>query len=94
MIVQLYSVYDVKTRVYSPPVCCHNDGHAERVFTNVFSDPNHMASKYPEDFKLFSVGSFDDSTAIITMVCNPKFMCNASDLLDRLLKSQKGDNRG
>lgn len=62
MVLGLYSVYDITAMVYSPPFCAVNDEVAKRVFQQlVASDPTAMIARYPKDFIVKRVGSFDDA---------------------------------
>ena len=68
MLMRMYSLYDSKTEAYIPPFYSKAKGDAIRQITQVINDANskHDFAKYPEDFTLFELGVFDDSTGIIT----------------------------
>lgn len=81
MVVKMYSVYDFKSSIYNPPICCHNRGDAIRFFDRLFQDPKRLENQYPSDFKIFEVGSYDNLTGIITVDKNPLFICNVEDII-------------
>lgn len=56
----LYSVLDVQAQVFCPPFLCPNDGMAVRDFAYAANDKSTNVGKYPSDYKLYCIGSFDD----------------------------------
>jgi len=81
MILKMYSVYDIKSKIYHPPCLCHNAGHATRMFTSTFSKPGSVMHDFPSDFQIFEIGAFDDQTAVIETLINPTLICSVSDLI-------------
>lgn len=80
MVVGMYCIYDIKTCVFHPPMFCHNDDHAIRVCHQVGQQGKQIFAEYPEDFKLFCVGSFDDATGQIKSLPSPRYVANILDL--------------
>jgi hypothetical protein len=67
MILNTYSIYDSAAKAYIQPFFMHNDGLAIRAFQgNVNSTEENNISKYPDQFTLYKIGTFDDQTATIT----------------------------
>lgn len=65
MIMKLFCVFDAKGAFYTPPFPEIREETAIRKFSDSVNDPrpgNNWAS-HPEDYSLFYVGEFDDSTA-------------------------------
>ena len=87
MILRMYSVYDIKSKIYHPPQFCHNTGHALRYFAMQFKETNSVMAQYPADFQIFEVGAYDDSTAEIQALQNPTHVAN----VDELLEAEKND---
>ena len=57
----LYSVYDKKSQTYAQPIAEINDGTAQRLVCDILSNqPSHPWAKYPEDFELVRVGTFNE----------------------------------
>ncbi|QGH72845.1 MAG: DNA binding protein [Microviridae sp. ctjyu33] len=62
MILKVFTVYDSKVEAFLPPFFMKSKGEAVRGFTEVCNDSKSNFFKYPEDYTLFEVGSFDDAT--------------------------------
>lgn len=73
MIVKCFAVFDVKTGSYGMPFFSATRPSAQRSFIAACSDKNSMLGQHPEDFRLFDLGSFDDSTGIF-LPMNPDFV--------------------
>lgn len=65
MILKMYAIYDSKALAFLPPFFMHNDSVAKRIFQDTVLDPASQFHKHPEDYTLFCVGTFEDSTAKI-----------------------------
>jgi len=81
MILRMYSVYDIKSKIYHPPQYCHNTGHATRMFTSQFQKAGSVMHDFPNDFQIFEVGSYDDQTAELEGLKNPTLVCSVADLI-------------
>lgn len=55
----LVSIWDKRMEEYSPPMCQHTLGTAERMFGDMCNDPNSPMNKHPEDYELHHLGTFD-----------------------------------
>lgn len=62
MKVNLYAFKDQTAEVFQMPFCCHNSKEAIRVFDIRLKDKDSMIGRYPEQFSLYEIGSYDDST--------------------------------
>lgn len=62
MLLRAYTLHDVKALTYSPPFFQHNNGLAVRMLTDLVNDNNTSVGRHPADFRLYCVGSYDDST--------------------------------
>ena len=60
MKVNMYSIYDSKTKTFSPPFPDLRDESAIRQFSEQCLDPQNNLSKYSMDYTLFTVGTYDD----------------------------------
>ena len=74
MIHKVYSVYDSKVEAYLQPFFFPAKGAAIRAFSEIANDKSSSIGKNPEDFTLFELGSWDDSTAKIEMHSTPVSM--------------------
>jgi len=60
MIVNVYSIFDSKSRVFSRPYYCINGDVALRGFAQLANDKQTEIGAHPADFTLFCIGTFDD----------------------------------
>lgn len=60
MMLNAYSVFDLKTLAYHPPFYAATDAAAIRIVSDVVVDPNTQLGRHPADFVLYAVGIFDD----------------------------------
>lgn len=86
MIINVYSIYDLKACVYGTPYFILNDQVAIRMFSDLVNDERSNVYRHPEDYVLYVVGSFDDSSGEI-MKCVIRHVVNAVGL-------KKGDGNG
>lgn len=93
MISKMYSVYDVKSKLYQVPFHSHNDGHAIRCFTDMVRHEKSHLSRYPEDFILFNVGSFDDESGVISPLSRPIQIIVASECVVKTQLKEGLDKR-
>ena len=61
----MYTVYDKKAEVYTPPFQAINDEVAQRLMMNCVNNPEHNFGLNPEDYQLLRIGKFDDQNAHI-----------------------------
>jgi hypothetical protein len=62
----LYSIYDKKSGTYMQPFVDLTDGTATRQCIDLLSNTNSPFSKFPEDFTLMRIGSWDEIGGIPT----------------------------
>lgn len=65
MLLRAYTLHDVKALNYSPPFYAHNNAMAVRMLEDLVSDSNTSVARHPSDFKLYCVGSYDDSNGVL-----------------------------
>lgn len=71
MKMQIFAVYDKKAVAYNLPFYYHQKGQAIRAFEDAVNDVQSPYHKHPEDFAIFHIGEWDDSTGVITPLKNP-----------------------
>lgn len=71
MRVKIFSVYDSKSEAYMQPFFSPTKGSAVRSFIDSIQDHNTIFCKHPEDYTLFEIGEFDDSTGILITLTTP-----------------------
>lgn len=62
MMLQAYSIYDSKAKVFSQPFFTSNHQMALRSFITLIEDGGNNVARFPEDFSLHHIGEFDDAT--------------------------------
>lgn len=68
---QLITVHDSKSGIFTPPVAVLAIGEAIRTFEDAVNDPQSPFNKHPEDYTLFHIGSYDETTASVEMLQSP-----------------------
>lgn len=67
MKVSVYAVRDMKSEMFLQPFVAHNDATASRNFVEMVRRKDQFIyGTYPEDFSVWRVGSFDDSTGALS----------------------------
>lgn len=80
MISSVFSVFDTKAAFFAVPFVMQREQMAIRAFSDLVNDPNTSVNKHPEDYALYVVGMFDDSTGVIEAV-QPKCLVTAASCL-------------
>lgn len=75
---QIYSIYDSKAGIFNTPFYQNSHGEAERSFSQLTRDPKSTVSQYPEDFDLYHLGTYDDSTGKMQLLDAPAHMLKAT----------------
>lgn len=78
MLLNVYSVYDIKAEAYLPPFFLRTDAEAIRSFTSASLDENHPFCKHSDDYALFRLGSFDDDDGELVAETIPFKLTTAS----------------
>ncbi len=63
MKLNIYSIFDSASGLYSRPFFTQSDAEAMRSFEDIATDADHPIGKHPEDYSLFRIGIFDDMKA-------------------------------
>lgn len=66
MIFTVFSVYDSKAGAHLPPFVLPRVEMAQRVFGDCCNSTDHQFSHHPEDYSLWSLGSWDDESGAFT----------------------------
>jgi len=80
---RLFAVRDVKAEAFNAPFCFQTAGQALRAFSDEVNNPNSSLSKHPEDFFLYELGVYEDSTAAFTILPAPRLLGTAADFVAR-----------
>lgn len=77
MELKIYSIRDAKAEIFNAPFYKNTHGEAERDFTSLARDEKSNVHKYPEDFDLYFIGRYDDSTGKIQALDTPQHILKA-----------------
>jgi hypothetical protein len=78
----LFSIKDDVTGIFNATFHAINNESAIRAFSQISVQNNAEISFSPEDYTLYSVGDFDDSTGVITPFDNPIPIINAKEVIE------------
>lgn len=67
MIQKVYTVYDSKAEAYLNPFHMNTNGEALRAWKAAVKDPQTNFNKFPSDFTLFEIGTYDSNTGSYEM---------------------------
>lgn len=82
MELKVFSLRDTKGGVYHQPFYQRSHGEAERSIKQLANDPQSMVSKYPEDYDLYYLGTYDDQTGVIKPEDSPQHVLKAVQLVN------------
>jgi len=57
-----YTIYDTASGTYMRPFFSQADGQAVRGFKDIATNADHEVGAHPEDYTLYRVGAFNDTT--------------------------------
>jgi len=89
MIYQLYAILDSKSEVYDLPMYFRTDAEACRAFGTAVHDQEHRFGKHPEDYSMWRVGSFDQTTGRLT----PRDPVNVSMGIDQVFEARNANGQ-
>lgn len=82
MKMEVFSVYDLVTNVFQPPLYAHNAGDALRIIQKYLDGDNNM-SRHPADFALYHLGSFDDGPGLVSPIDPPVQVIAINELVKK-----------
>jgi len=74
---KVYSIRDAKAEVFNLPFFKKTHGEAERDFVTLTNDDKSTVFKFPDDFDLYYVGTYDDETGKILTLDTPQHIVKA-----------------
>lgn len=83
MVLKAFSIRDQKGEIFHTPFFKHTIGEAERDFSSLVRDDKSQVSKFPEDFDLYHVGSYDDQTGVFQALDTPHHVTKAVTLINK-----------
>ena len=80
MKLKLFTIYDKKTKVHTPPIHGHNRGQIYRQLEMDLKKGSSTIVHYPDDYQLYEVGVFDDQSGLVEGH-SLDFVCEMSDII-------------
>lgn len=89
----MYVIYDTKVEAFHKPFHAQADGEAMRMINEAMNDENTMFAKYPGDYQLYHMGTFDDSTGKVETgpLADLGNLAIIRHLVEKERKQQKGE---
>lgn len=81
MRVNVYAFLDVKTNFFLPPMFFHNTPDAMRGVIRMSKNEHHPISEFPEDYQLFRLADYDDTTGHIKSLEKPERIATVQECL-------------
>jgi len=81
MVKQIFSLHDDKALAFTQPFFMDTVGQATRALDGIVNSPETNVNKYPKDFKLYKLGTFDDNSGKLTSLDVPEFIAEANEFL-------------
>lgn len=79
MIVKIYGIYDRKAMFYKYPSFQRSETEARRSLDIGVNTVGTEINRFPTDFELCEVGTFDDEVGVITPHLKPIIVCSAAE---------------
>lgn len=85
--VGIYSLLDVKSKMYGPLIAFASDEVAVRNVQEMYlsGDPASLFCKYPQDYILFCLGHYDNSDGLLIPLPAPMLVANGLELSAKAL---------
>jgi len=64
--IKIYAIRDRALDAYNRPFFLQADGAAIRAFQDEINNKESELSKHPDDYDLYTIGSFDDNKGVIS----------------------------
>lgn len=95
---KVYSLFDKKANAYLTPVYFNEVGEASRMLATVVQTADNNISRYPEDFSLYQLGTFDQESGKLESLKQPLFVANAveykqTDKYSQTLGKKQGEQK-
>lgn len=78
-----FTVVDVKVGAYLLPFFMRSNAEAIRAFGDAVNDSSTQFYRHPEDYCLFCIGEFDDSTGVLVPLAVHESLGKAVEYLNR-----------
>lgn len=83
---KIFAIYDTKVSTYTiRPFCAPSKGSVLRELSDVVNatDKSAPMAKHPYDYALFEIGTFDDSTGLLSAYLAPEHVVTLHELINK-----------
>lgn len=94
MILKIFSIRDAKGEFFGTPFFQGTTGEAERSFRAAVNDSKTTISQFPEDYDLYYLGEFDNSTGKFNALDTPIHLIKAIQCLNTKKPQQYDEHSG
>ncbi len=88
MKMHMFTVYDLKAAAYITPFFLPTVAQAKRAFNDCVADTNHQFGLHPEDYDLYSLGTYDNESTQFNIFTEPKLVTSGLTVFRDMQKSQ------
>lgn len=81
-VLKIYAVLDMKMKMFMTPWFAMNAAVAARMFSDSINGEKNMVSRHPEDFALYELGEFEESTGFLLASDKPVSLGLASQFME------------
>lgn len=81
MLQNTYSAFDKKAVFFLGTFTARSDSEASRMFGDGVQDRKSLLALHPEDYALYRLGTFDDTSGQISGEATPVFICEAMNFV-------------
>lgn len=85
MIHTIMAVYDDKAEAFAQPYFVANLVVGQRAFVGAAQDKDSLLYRFPEDYRLYNLGTFDDVTGAFVSLERPELVMTASQAREPIL---------
>ena len=83
MVYKIFSLYDSAVGAYNVPMFLRSRGEAIRSFQAAANEGDSNISKWPDQYTLFEIGTYDDASARVEMYAAPESLGTALQYKDQ-----------
>lgn len=81
----VFAVFDEKAQTYATTLGVHPTvSVAIRAFTLACQNPETFYNRFPGDYSLYNLGTYDERSGVITSYNEPRFVIRASEIINQL----------
>lgn len=78
----IFSIYDSKAGIYASPFFDRSEGQAIRNFVTASESQESQLNKFPMDFSLYKLGTYEDTTGSFELETRPVMVYALSQNID------------